>query len=105
MKPHTSRATAMLYLAALQLQRKKLGFAQVRVEIPEAARSGILFIHELRPLLAEANFVHPVADSNRREQHCQWKQRNGPRRFAKHGASNAENIGADLGQVAVFAMN
>src|SRR5215468_6246466 len=104
MKPHTSRVTAMLYLAVLQQQRN-LGFAQRCVEIPKTARSGICFVHELRPFLAEANFVRPMTDRNERQKHGQGHQGKCPGRFSQHSGNNPKNVASDLGEAAVVTMN
>lgn len=84
----------------------KSGFAQFRgVQIPKAARSRIGCVHELRPLLAEANFVYPVADCDCRKKNGQREHGNCPGRFAEHSADDSKNVGGDFGEAAVFAMN
>src|SRR5882724_8441321 len=113
MKPQTSRATAILKLPLKTIGRKNLpdkparksGSAQSRVQIPKPARSGIASVHKLRPLLAKANFVGPVADGDCRQQNGQRKQGERPGLFAEHCAGDAENVGGDFGKAAMIAAN
>jgi len=54
-------------------RQKKSGSTQSRVQIPKPTRSGIGRVHKLRPFLAKANFVRPMADGNCRQQNGEGK--------------------------------
>ena len=55
--------------------------------------------------MAKANFVHPMTRGDCGEKHGQRKERESPRFFAEHRASDAENIARDFGEAAVIAVD
>src|SRR3984957_975233 len=91
---------ARFFVRELVRQRR----IQLRVEIPQHARTPFALFQSCGPLLAEANFVQPVAGSNRGDQYGERQDGQHGRTLLEDAFGDAKNVGSQPAESSVISM-